>query len=119
MTGFALDKNNDILISNNQIQMINGSELTKQTAKTVIGTNKGEWCLNENEGINFKNILGKYETDEDVIKNEIEQGLSQVDSSFILTSFSSEFDSNARKLNIAFQAKNNENEIVDIENIFE
>lgn len=50
MTGFALDENNDILIKDNQIQMINGSELTKQTIQTVIGTNKGEWCLNEDEG---------------------------------------------------------------------
>lgn len=53
MTGFALDENNDILIKDNQIQMINGSELTKQTIQTVIGTNKGEWCLNEDEGITF------------------------------------------------------------------
>ena len=51
MTGFALDENNDILIKDNQIQMINGSELTKQTIQTVIGTNKGEWCLNEDEGM--------------------------------------------------------------------
>lgn len=119
MTGFALDKNNDLLISNNQMQMINGNDLTKQTVKTVIGTNKGEWCLNENEGINFKNILGKSVSDEDVIKNEIEQGLSQVDSSFVLTSFSSEFDSNARKLYIAFKAKNSENEVIEIDNTFE
>lgn len=118
MTGFALDKNNDIMIKNNRIQMVNDEELTKQTVQTVIGTNKGEWCLNENEGINFKNISGK-NIDKDVIKNEIEQGLSQVDSSFALTSFSAEFDKRSRKLDIAFQAENNDNETVEIENIFE
>lgn len=118
MTGFALDQNNDILISNNQIQMINGEEFTRQTVQTVIGTNKGEWSLNEDEGINFKNILGK-NTEEEVIKNEIEQGLSQVDGSFILTSFSSAYDSSTRKLNISFEAENNENQKIEIENTFD
>ncbi len=117
MTGFALDKNNDILIQNNQIQMVNSEELTKQTMRTVVGTNKGEWCLNENEGINFKNILGK-NTDEEIIKNEIEQGLSQIDSSFVITSFAMNFDSSTRKLSVDFQAKNSENEAVEIENTF-
>ena len=119
MIGFALDESNDVLIKNNQIQMINGTELTKQTVQTVIGTNTGEWCLNENEGINFQNILGKHNPDDEIIKNEIEQGLSQVDSSFIITSFSTEFDSKLRKLDIVFQAENSEKVTVEIENTFE
>lgn len=119
MIGFALDENNDILINNNQIQMINGTELVKQTVQTVIGTNTGEWRLNENEGIDFKNILGKHISDDEVIKNEIEQGLSQVDSSFVITSFSAEFNSKSRKLDIAFQAENSENVTVEIEKTFE
>lgn len=118
MTGFGLDKNNDILISNNQIQMINGSELTTQTVKTLIGTKLEEWCLNASEGITFRNILGKNTPDEDMIKNEIEQGLSQIDSSFVITSFAMNFDNSTRKLSVAFQAKNSENEAVDIENTF-
>ncbi len=117
MTGFALDENNDILIKNNQIQMINGSELTKQTIQTVIGTNKGEWCLNEDEGITFGNILGKSIPDDEVIKTEIEQGLLQVDD-FNIVEFSVDFNSHTRKLNIAFQAENIDGTIVNIENSY-
>lgn len=59
MKGFALDANGDLLIKKNDIQMIEGAELTRQTVKTVLSTNKGEWSLNIDEGINFKDILGK------------------------------------------------------------
>ena len=59
MKGFALTDNNDVAIQNNEIQMINGVELTQQTIKTVLQTDKGEWFLNENEGIDFNAILGK------------------------------------------------------------
>ena len=108
MTGFALDENNDILIKDNQIQMINGSELTKQTIQTVIGTNKGEWCLNEDEGITFDNILGKHTPDYEVVKTEIEQGLLQVD----------DFNSNTRKLDISFQAESSDGTILNIDNSY-
>ena len=39
--------------------MIEGNELLKQTVQSVLSTNKGEWVLNRDEGIDFKNILGK------------------------------------------------------------
>jgi hypothetical protein len=55
-----LDSNGDIVIKNNKIQMIEGDEVTKQKIETVLGTNKGEWVLNPDEGINFRNITGKY-----------------------------------------------------------
>lgn len=119
MTGFALDKNNDIMILNNQVQMVNGTGLLKQTIKTVIGTNKGEWCLNEDEGINFQNILGKSLPDDEVIKNELEQGIMQVDSSFVITSLTSNFDSKSRTLNITFQAENEDKIKLRVEKLFE
>lgn len=117
MTGFALDANGDISIKNNQIQMINGSELTKQTIQTVIGTNKGEWCLNEDEGITFGNILGKHMPDNEVVKTEIEQGLLQVDD-FNITEFSADFDSNTRKFDISFQAESSDGTVINIENSY-
>lgn len=39
--------------------MVHGAEFTRQTVECVLGTNKGEWSLNVDEGINFSNILGK------------------------------------------------------------
>lgn len=59
MKGFKLTSTGDVEIKNNQIQMIEGNELLRQTVECVLGTNKGEWFLNPDEGINFQNILGK------------------------------------------------------------
>lgn len=42
-----------------QLEMIEGAELTRQKIKTVLGTHKGEWFFNEDEGIDYDNILGK------------------------------------------------------------
>lgn len=39
--------------------MIEDNELLRQTVQTVLSTNKGEWVLNKDEGINYRNILGK------------------------------------------------------------
>lgn len=59
MKGFALNEQGDLSIENGAIQMVHGAELTKQTIKTVLGTQKGEWFLNWEEGINHNEILGK------------------------------------------------------------
>lgn len=58
MKGFMLT-NGDLSITNNEIDMIEGGALKAQTIQQVLSTNKGEWFYNENEGINFENILGK------------------------------------------------------------
>ena len=58
MKGFELS-NGDVVIKNGEIQMVSGAELTRQTVETVLGTNKGEWFFNVDEGITFSNILGK------------------------------------------------------------
>lgn len=36
--------------------MIDGVDLINQTVKTVLGTNKTEWFLNVDEGIEFNNL---------------------------------------------------------------
>lgn len=92
-----------------EIEMIDGNELLVQTVESVIGTNKGEWVLNKDEGIHFKNLLGK-KIDEEVIKNEVFQGLLQVDNSFFMTDFSVELDAETRKLKIYFSAVNDNGE---------
>lgn len=50
--------------------------------------------------------------DEDIIRNEILQGLLQVDSSFVITDFFSEFDSKTRKLSVSFVAQKDNGETV-------
>lgn len=102
MKGFALE-NGDVKIEKGKICMISGDELIRQSAEAVIGTNKGEWFLNKNEGINFKNILKK-NPNLDVIRDEIQSGLNQIDDSFVITHYSNNFE--GRTLKIYFKARN-------------
>ena len=64
MKGFMLDDNGDVVIKDRAIQMVEGNELTRQKVQSVLSTNKGEWPLNTEEGIAFKNILGKSRIEE-------------------------------------------------------
>lgn len=107
MKGFELNEEGDVVVKENRIPIVSEKELLRQKVQTVLGTNKGEWFLNVDEGINFDNLLGKKKDDE-VIKNEILQGLRQVDEGFILLSFDCGFDREKRKLRIDFKARSSE-----------
>ena len=115
MKGFALDTNGDVIIDKNKIKMVDGTGLIRQTVQAVLGTNKNEWFLNVDEGIDFNNILGK-KKDDDIIRNEILQGLLQVYSSFVFETFNCDFDNKYRKLTISFKAKNSTGEIIEVSN---
>lgn len=102
--GFAIDENGDLVIENNEISIIVGQNLTQQKVKNVLSTNKKEWFLAQDEGINQNNIIGKGITDE-MIRYEIEQGLKQVDSTFEITEFQCDIDDSKRKAKVIFSAE--------------
>ena len=79
--GFALDDKGDLIIENGDIQMAHGAELTKQTIKTVLGTQKGEWFLNWDEGINHNEILGKkrYASQNSALDNQYIAEIEQIE----------------------------------------
>lgn len=103
MVGFALDDSGDIIVENGKIKMCRDNELLRQTCEAVVSTNKGEWFLNENEGINHKNIITK-NPDEEVVKGEILMGLKQVRDDFKFDEYKSVLDTENRVLNINFTA---------------
>ena len=79
--GFALDDKGDLIIENGDIQMAHGAELTKQTINTVLGTQKGEWFLNWEEGINHNEILGKkrYASQNSALDNQYIAKIEQIE----------------------------------------
>lgn len=109
MKGFKLDEDGDVIINKKDIRIIEESELLKQTVATVLKTNKKEWSFNKNEGINFRKIITK-NPDIELIKNEIQEGLKQIDDTFILTEFS--FTKKERTAFIEFSAINAEKVVV-------
>lgn len=103
MKDFKLDLNGDIILDDGDIAYTAGSDLTAQKIFIVTGTNKGEWTLNKNEGINFDYILGKGVTD-DMIMTQITDGLRQVDEALYLNSFECIRDRESRRVKVVFSA---------------
>lgn len=111
MKDFALDKNGDIRIENGDISIVVGESLIQQKVTTVLLTNLKEWFFDWSQGVDRNNLLGKG-TNEEFAKYEIVRGLSQVDSSFAITSFSYEVDKRTRTAKISFKAQNDNGETV-------
>lgn len=111
---FSLDSNGDVEIKNNKIVIANAQELILQKIQKMLSTNKNEWFDNSNEGINLRELSGK-NVDEEIVKSNILEGILQIDSSFMLTSFDMNIDKATRKLNVSFTATNAQNETVNVE----
>lgn len=107
--GFALDENGDLLIENNEISIVTDNDLLKQKTETVLRTNKQEWFFDWEQGINFHNLLGK-NTNAELVRYEIEQGLAQVDSTFRITEFAYTADQAQRRASVNFRAVNESGE---------
>lgn len=108
MKGFALDEKGDVILKNGEIQMVEGLDLTMQTCRTVIGTNKGEWFLDGQEGIRFDHILIK-NPNYALVRDEIQSGLYQVDETMRITEMKHSLTKD-RRLDIRFQAMNDAKE---------
>ena len=112
MKGFMLNEKGDVVIENGEIQFVNDTELIRQTVQRVLGTNKGEWFLDIEQGVTFSNILGKG-VKEDIVQNEVLQGLRQVDETFHIEAFSCAFDPLKRLLTVKFTARSDSGEIIE------
>lgn len=108
MKGFMM-KDGDVVIENGVIRMVEGNALLRQTVENVLRTNKGEWEFDKDEGIDFRTILKK-RINHDEVREQILQGLQQVDETFTIEEYSWNID--GRTLNISFKAVNNSGEEV-------
>lgn len=104
MKGFLLDENGDVVIENGQLKVISDTDLKAQTLRTLIGTNKGEWFMNENEGIYRAFMIGKGIT-EDMQRTQIQDACSQIDENLHLDKFEVVTDKQKRVSAINFSAK--------------
>ena len=114
MRGFKLTQAGDVEIRNNKIEMLSDDELTMQTIEYLLSTNKGECFYNEEEGINFRNLLGK-NIEDDAVKSEILGGLMQLSPDYVITNFEAEHDSKTRNLKVSFKAESANGEVVNLE----
>lgn len=114
MKGFKLDERGDIVFEKGKIAFVEDINLTVQTIRTVMGTNKGEWFLNDNEGIDFDFILGKGITD-DMRLSQCADACQQVDSNLYVYDFRSEVDKKTRQSTLFFKAKDGGTTLISLD----
>ena len=78
----------DVIISDT-IEMVSDNELLRQKVLRVLGTNRGEWSYDKDEGIDFRAVLTK-NPDKAEIRATLEAALIHIDPTFALTEFSME-----------------------------
>lgn len=105
MYDFKLSESGDVTIKNNKIITIDSGELLAQQVQMILSTNQGEWWLNENEGIPFKEILIK-NPDYNLIRDYIKYALIQIDSTLEMSDYSYELKD--RTLYIKFKINGEE-----------
>lgn len=115
MKGFKVDAKGDVVITDGQIDMVSGTELERQTMQTVLMTNKGEDIFDSDEGIDFRQILGKGVT-EDMTKTQIRSGINQVNDAFNTDYGMEDFEYSVegRKSTSTFTARKSSGEAVEV-----
>lgn len=112
MRDFLLDQNGDVVIKSGDIKMTkSNSELLLQKIKTVLGTNKGEWIFDQEQGIDYRIILVK-NPDREEILGTVRDGLKQVDESLEVIEY--KFEMIKRHLILTFRATNGNNEEISL-----
>lgn len=113
MTGFMLNNDGDVVISDGRIQIVKDNDLIAQEVRQLILTNLGEWEYNPQEGIDRYCMLTKKPTPEQVEEN-ILSALRQVDPTFQILSFSMQINKKERNLTINFSAVNDNGAEINI-----
>lgn len=94
--------NGDLVLQSGDLALAEGDIQLCQKVRQVMGTNQGEWELDEDEGIPFRELLGK-KLDEDRAEDAVRSALSQVDETLELNDLTLDVSGeNGRKAIISF-----------------
>ena len=111
MTGMKIS-NGDLIITNNEIELVEGNELKTQTIQSVLSTNKGEWIFDLEEGIDFDNVLDR--AAKNVARAEIEGGIEQVDDTLSVGEFTLTDDLKTRVRSVQLKATAQNGDTVEV-----
>ncbi|CAH1190288.1 hypothetical protein PAECIP111893_00258 [Paenibacillus plantiphilus] len=93
----------DLVFDGGELQMIDGPEELAQSVRIALGTNKGEWWLDPDFGIDFSLFFGK-DLSQEEMREEIRQALHQNDWISTVEDITIVADRIARKQSISFIA---------------
>lgn len=108
MKGFALDDHGDVVFKNNDIQLAYDTDLLIQKITYLLRTNRGEWQLNQKEGIPMHEIIKK-DPNLAKVKDYVRSAVSQADASLRVSDC--KIETEGRKMKIRFTAANQKSQV--------
>ena len=117
MKALAIDENGDLFMDQGQLQEVSGVEEIRQRFRQLLRTNKGEWFLNPEEGLDYLAFWTKT-PDEEAIRMTIEEVAAQVEEIERLEGVRIDFDERERTLTISFVAILTTGEEFELEEMF-
>ena len=97
------DTNDLMFDGQNNLSLVSDENEENQSLRAILSTNKGEWFLNSDIGIDYT-LLQVKNPDLDLIKQEIYSAIMQEGRVSSVDSLEVSFDSSKRKLSISFSA---------------
>ena len=117
MKSLLLSEDGDLVIERGDFVEIEGVDEIVQRFRFILRTNKGEWFLNPDEGIDFKVFWQKL-PDEEEIRLALEDAASQVPEIDRIENIRIDFDRRNRVLTVSFVAVLTTGEEVELEEVF-
>lgn len=105
-------KDGDLVVSENDLNLVEGSKLLEQKVQLLLGTMQGEWFLDEEEGVD-QNLLFAKNPDEDMLQDAIYQVLRQLDDSFEIDDFTINRDERTLKIDFTAHTENGDKVVIN------
>lgn len=104
-------KKHDLVISRYDLNLVRHVQSTAQRLKVKLKVFFAEWFLNRQFGVPYYESVLKKAPDLQLIEAEIKRAILKVDKVVEILEFSLEFDTNQRRLFIAFRVRTTEGDI--------
>ncbi|OMF28298.1 DUF2634 domain-containing protein [Paenibacillus sp. FSL H8-0259] len=116
MQSLKLDDSGDLIFLSGELQLITGPDEIAQCCELALGTNKGEWILDPDMGIDFARITGKGVTEEE-IRDELTSGVLQEPRIQTVDTVNVTFDRQRRTATANFTAMAVNGDVIKIEGV--
>ena len=104
--------NGDAVITGNDLELVKGDEMLRQTIELVLSTYKSEWSFDPDEGIDREASLTK-NYDEEEIRGTIEDAIWSIDDTLVVVDFEMTVDAH-RQATITFNIRKPSGETVEV-----
>lgn len=112
-----LDADGDLIINEQgELVMIDGDDELLQSLRIGLNTNRGEWFLNPDLGIDFSLYVGKNPNEEEM-RSDLSDGILQESRVDSVDEITFERDLSSRQQTISFKATKKTGEVITMEGV--